>query len=78
MTADSISADKIKAMRAAFEDAVNSIRSASTLKAVQDAIAAGDSWRILLSGPYFAGYFFKHTGYILFSISLSRVDHLGK
>ena len=47
MTADSISADKIKAMRAAFEDAVNSIRSASTLKAVQDAIAAGDVDRLI-------------------------------
>lgn len=47
MTADSISAEKVKAMRAAFEEAVNSIRSASTLKAVQDAIAAGDVDRII-------------------------------
>lgn len=47
MTADSISASKIKAMRAAFEEAVNSIRSASTLKAVQDAIAAGDVDRLI-------------------------------
>ena len=44
---DQISADKIKSMRAAFEDAVNSIRSASTLKAVQDAIAAGDVDRLI-------------------------------
>lgn len=47
MTADSISADKIKAMRAAFEEAVNSIRSAATLKSVQDAIAAGDVERLI-------------------------------
>jgi len=47
MTADSISAEKVKAMRAAFEEAVNSIRSASTLKAVQDAIAAGDVDRLI-------------------------------
>lgn len=47
MTPDQISADKIKAMRAAFEEAVNSIRSASTLKAVQDAIAAGDIDRLI-------------------------------
>lgn len=47
MSPDQISADKVKAMRAAFEDAVNSIRSASTLKAVQEAIAAGDIDRLI-------------------------------
>lgn len=47
MSPDKISASKIKAMRTAFEEAVNGIRSANTLKAVQDAIAAGDVDRLI-------------------------------
>ena len=47
MSPDQISAEKVKAMRSAFEEAVNGIRSASTLKAVQDAIAAGDVERLI-------------------------------